>query len=81
MSRQLHKAVPTTTAALRPQAPDTTHLQQLYRNSKEQQAKYFNKRHKTREQPSRQVGEEVWVPDLCSRATIDLGEMRATVTE
>ena len=70
MGRQLRTTVPTTTAALRPQTPDATQLQQLDRKSKEQQAKYFNKHHRTREQPSRQVGEEVWVPDPCSRATV-----------
>ena len=70
MSRQLRLTVPTTTAALCPQIPDATELQQLDRKSKEQQATYFNKHHRTREQPSRQVGEEIWVPDLCSRATV-----------
>ena len=70
MSRQFRSTVPTITAALRPQTPDATELQQLDRKSKEQQAKYFNKRYRTRGQPSTQVGEEVLVPDLCSRATV-----------
>ena len=69
MGRQLRSTVPTTIAALRLQTLDATQLQLLDHKSKEQQAKYYTKRHRTREQPSRQVDEELWVPDLCSRAT------------
>ena len=45
-------------------------MQQLDLKSKEQQAKYFDKRHRAHEQPSRQVGEEVWGRDLCSHAAV-----------
>ena len=70
MGRQLRSNVPTTTAALRPHTPDFTKLQQLDRKSKEQQAKYFDRRHCAREGRKWQVNYHVWIPDLKSEATV-----------
>ena len=70
MSRQLRSTVPTTTASLQPQTPDTSKLQEIDRDIKARQATSYNASHRARDGKRWQVNDRVWVPDLQSEAIV-----------
>ena len=70
MGRQLRSTVPTTTASLQPQTPDTSKLQEIDRDIKARQATSYNASHRARDGKRWQVNDRVWVPDLQSEAIV-----------
>ena len=70
MGRQLRSTVPTTTASLQPQTPDSSKLQEIDRDIKARQATSYNARHRARDGKRWQVDDRVWVPDLQSEAIV-----------
>lgn len=70
MGRQLRSTLPLTQKALQPSTPSQQAVAERDAEAKQQQAAAHDKRHRARPLPSRKEGEQVWVPDIKSRATI-----------
>ena len=70
MGRQLRSTLPLTQSALKPSTPSQQTVAENDVVAKQQQAENYDKRHRARYIPTRQQGEEVWMPDIQSRATI-----------
>jgi transposase InsO family protein len=70
MGRQLRSTVPTTTVQLQPHTPDAAALQSSDRTYKQQQATYYNRRHRTRDRGRWKTSDRVWIPDLQTEATV-----------
>ena len=61
MGKQLRSTMPTTTASLQPQTPDSSKLQEIDRDIKAWQATSYNARHRARDGKRWQVDDRVWV--------------------
>jgi hypothetical protein len=70
MGRQLRSTVPTTTVQLQPHTPDAAALQSSDRTYKQQQATYYNRRHRTHDRGRWKTSDRVWIPDLQTEATV-----------
>lgn len=70
MGRQLRSTVPTTAEQLQPRTPDAAALQSSDRVYKQQQAKYYDRRHRTRDRGRWKADDRVWIPDLQTEATV-----------
>ncbi len=70
MGRQLRSTLPITTSALKPAIPDNVTVAENDHAAKQRQERNFNSRHRVRSPQPWQRGEEVWVPDLHTRATV-----------
>ena len=70
MSRQLRTTLALSGSALKPVTPSWNNIAEKDAIRKERQASDYNKRHRVQAIPTRQEGEDVWMPDIKSRATI-----------
>jgi hypothetical protein len=70
MGRQLRSTVPTTTVQLQPNTPDAAAVGSTDRGYKQQQATYYNRRHRARDRGGWKVNDRIWIPDLQTEATV-----------
>ena len=70
MGRNLRTTLPSPASALKPALPDNSLVAESDRTAKQRQERDFNKRHRARSSSPRRVGEEVWVPDLNTKAVV-----------
>ena len=70
MARQLRSTLPLTQSALKPSTPSQRTVAEKDAVAKQQQVANYDKRYRARNIPTRKQGQEVWVPDIQSRATI-----------
>lgn len=70
MGRQLRTTVPTASFNLKPKTPNPQTVRQHDRLRKNNQAKYFDRRHRTHNGRKWKVGERIWVKDVQTEATV-----------
>jgi hypothetical protein len=70
MGRQLRSNVPTFRSILHPSTPDADAVQQRDNAIKARQTFYFNRRHRAKKGRQWAIGDQVWVPDLKTTATV-----------
>lgn len=70
MGRQLRTTVPTASFNLKPETPNSQTVRQHDRLRKNIQAKYFDRRHRSRNGRRWKVDERVWVKDVQMEATV-----------
>jgi len=70
MGRKLRTTVPTIQKQLIPRVPDSTLIRKRDKQQKQRQERTFNMRHGARELPELVPGDNVWVPDRNSEATV-----------